>query len=81
MFIIIAFVLNSVIFFAILNFLKFHLGLIFSNYTTLEILELKRQGKSEDPPSSKYDMGSYYNWRQVFGRNWVTWGIPIFRST
>lgn len=23
-------------------------------------------------------MGSYYNWVQVFGRNWISWGIPVF---
>jgi hypothetical protein len=34
-FIIFAFILNCVIFVAILNFLRFHLNLIFSNYTTL----------------------------------------------
>lgn len=26
-------------------------------------------------------MGSYYNWMQVFGRNWLTWPIPMFRSS
>lgn len=78
--IVVGFVLNCVIFGAILNFLRFHLGLIFSNYTTLEILDMKRQGKGEQP-ASKYDMGSYYNWMQVFGRNWIFWLIPIFRSS
>lgn len=57
------------------------MDLIFKNYTTLEILDLKRQGKGDNPPTSKYDMGAYYNWMQVFGRNWITWFIPIFRST
>jgi len=46
--IVIAFVLNSVIFVTILLFLKYHLQLIFSNYTTLETLELKRQGKNSE---------------------------------
>lgn len=31
----VAFILNAVIFVAILNFLRFHLGLIVDNYTTL----------------------------------------------
>jgi len=26
-------------------------------------------------------MGNYYNWMQVFGRNWCSWFIPMFRST
>lgn len=34
-FILLAFVLNCIIFVAILNFLRFHLDLIFKNYTTL----------------------------------------------
>ena len=34
----IASIINIVIFIAILNFLRFHMGLIFSNFTTLEIL-------------------------------------------
>lgn len=77
--IVIAFVLNCIICGAICNFMKFHIGLILSNYTTLEILDLKRQGQAEQP-QSKYDMGAYYNWMQVFGRNWVFWLIPTFRS-
>lgn len=73
-------IINIVIFIAILNFLRFHLGLIFSNFTTLEILELKRQRKDEENAKSPYDLGNYYNWVQVFGRNWGTWPIPIFLS-
>lgn len=26
-------------------------------------------------------MGSYYNWMQVFGRNWGMWFIPTFGSS
>lgn len=80
-FIIFAFILNCIIFVAILNFLRFHISLILDNYTTLEILDLKRKGKGDNPPPSNYDMGKYYNWMQVFGRNWLTWFIPIFRHS
>jgi hypothetical protein len=55
----IAFVLNSVIFFAIFNFLRFHLRLIFYNQTTIETLELSRQGKNPEEAVSIYDIGKY----------------------
>ena len=42
---VIGFILNCVIFGAILNFFRFHISLILNNYTTLEILEMKRQHK------------------------------------
>lgn len=76
----IAFILNAVIFGAILNFFRFHMGLVLNNYTTLEMLEMKRQNRQSEEPKSQYDIGGYYNWLQVFGRNWVTWPIPIFLS-
>ena len=72
-------VLNCVIFGAILNFLRFHIGLIVDNYTTLEMLEMRRRCANTDKlEKSPYNMGAYYNWMQVFGRNCLTWGIPIF---
>jgi hypothetical protein len=77
----IAFILNAVIFVAILNFFRFHIGLILSNYTTLEMLDLKRKDPDGKQPQSVYDMGAYYNWMQVFGRNWCTWLIPVFGET
>lgn len=41
-----AVILNTVILVTIFLFTKFHLELVFSNQTTLETLELKRQGKN-----------------------------------
>lgn len=43
-----AIILNTIIFVTILLFFKFHLELVFSNQTTLETLELKRQGKNPE---------------------------------
>jgi len=40
-----AIILNVVILVTIILFFKFHLELLFSNQTTLETLELKRQGR------------------------------------
>ena len=76
--IIIGFILNCLIFGAILNFFRFHVGLILDNYTTLQILEMKRQKQEGSQQKSPYDIGNYYNWVQVFGRNWKVWWIPIF---
>lgn len=39
---------------------------------------MKRQKQEGNPLKSPYDIGHYYNWVQVFGRNWKTWWIPIF---
>ena len=73
-----ALVMNCIIFVTILLFLKFHVDLILRNYTTLETLELKRQSKDADKVQSEYDIGKYYNWIQVFGKNSWTWWLPIF---
>lgn len=62
----------------ILLFLKFHIELILRNYTTLETLELKRQAKDAEKVESEYDIGKYYNWIQVFGKNAWSWWLPIF---
>lgn len=53
----IALVLNIIIFIAIFSFLRFHLRLIFNNQTTIETLELTRQGKNPDEAESIYDIG------------------------
>lgn len=53
----IALVLNLVIMVTIFNFLRFHLRLIFGNQTTIETLELARQGKNPDEAESPYDLG------------------------
>ena len=45
-------ILNIVIFVTIVLFFKFHLELVFSNQTTLETLELKRQGKDPEEETS-----------------------------
>lgn len=52
-------ILNTIIFVTILLFFKFHLDLVFSNQTTLETLELKRQGKNPDELPSDYDLGTF----------------------
>ena len=46
--ILVAVILDIVIFVTILLFFKFHLELVFSNQTTLETLELKRAGKDPE---------------------------------
>ncbi len=52
--------------------------LILRNYTTLETLELKRQNRDVEVTVSEYSIGRYYNWIQVFGKNSLTWWLPIF---
>lgn len=43
-----AFILNTIIFITILLFYKFHIELVLYNMTTLQTLEIKRQGKNPD---------------------------------
>lgn len=52
-----AIVLNIVILVTILLFFKFHMELALTNQTTLDTLDLKRQGKNPDDEVSKYDKG------------------------
>ena len=80
-----AIILNMIIMVTIVLFFKFHLGMVFENQTTLETLELKRQGKDPDQEPSEFNigtyrvnLGTYYNWVQVFGRSSCTWWLPIF---
>ena len=79
--VILATIVDFVIFVAILNFLRFHIGLIINNYTTLEMLEMRRNARDEEMQESPYNLGAYYNWMQVFGKNWWIWPIPIFLSS
>ena len=55
--VVIALVLNLVIMVTIFNFLRFHPKLILNNQTTIETLELARQGKNPDEAESAYDLG------------------------
>jgi len=66
-FIFTAFLMTATVFFVILFFFKFHIQMVLSNMTTIENLDKKRSG----PPgnTTNYDMGPYYNWVQVFGKN------------
>lgn len=52
------------------NFIKFHLKLVFENYTTIENLEREENAKS------KFDIGCRRNWEQVFGATVWLWWFP-----
>ena len=47
-----AIIRNIIIMVTIILFFKFHLELVFGNFTTLETLELKRQGKDPEAQTS-----------------------------
>ena len=68
------FVLKLVIFFVLLNFTRFHLGLVTANETTIETLEKQRS----NGPIASFSMGAKDNWIQVFGKNWLLWPFPVF---
>merc|ERR1712039_1120853 len=59
------------LFFTLMNFIKFHLKLVLENYTTIENLE------REEGAKSKFDIGRRRNWEQVFGANPWLWWCPV----
>ncbi|KRX05905.1 Thioredoxin-like fold [Pseudocohnilembus persalinus] len=64
--------------FVIGNFYKFHLTLVFNNSSTIENLDRKRQGSKSTGNQTNYDMGYYYNFVQVFGKDPIIWPFPFF---
>jgi hypothetical protein len=52
------------------SFLRFHVGLVLNNVTTIENLE-----KADGP--NNYNLGTKLNWLQVFGYNVCLWPLPI----
>eukprot|EP00923_Selenidium_pygospionis_P000877 GHVN01001366.1.p1 GENE.GHVN01001366.1~~GHVN01001366.1.p1 ORF type:complete len:241 (-),score=8.97 GHVN01001366.1:1178-1900(-) len=65
---------SLVLFVALITFVKFHLGLVFKNATTLETTF---NGSNED----QYDLGSCcLNCQQVFGEQWWWWWLPLWQE-
>jgi palmitoyltransferase len=58
-------------------FLRFHVGLVLSNVTTIENLE---KTDAHNSPSN-YNLGIKLNWLQVFGYNAWLWLLPITGRT
>jgi len=70
-----AYILNCVLFVVLSFFYSFHVKLVISNMTTIEHMEKKR---SNEPVTVNYDMGLYYNFVQIFGKNPYLWALPVF---
>merc|ERR1712087_874274 len=66
-----AFCLTCLLLCTLTNFIKFHLKLVFGNYTTIENLERDENAKS------KFDIGRRRNWEQVFGADASLWWLPV----
>lgn len=79
------FLMLCILAFLITVFIKFHIGLILTNSTTIENME-EQQRKStpaadnkRPPPTTKhYDIGIGQNIRQVFGKTPYLWFVPIY---
>jgi len=69
--------LNCVMFVVLITFFKFHIQLIIDNMTTIEYMDKKR-GPEARHEAINYDMGFYYNFIQIFGKNPWLWAFPIF---
>jgi palmitoyltransferase len=67
-----AYVMNCMLAVTMTFFFKFHVKLVMKNSTTIENLD--RRNIHRD---SNYDMGSVFNWMQVFGKNPWLWVLPI----
>ena len=57
--------------FVLTMFVKFHIGLMLHNSTTIESMDKKIKG-------FPYDVGLELNLAQVFGRNRWLWALPIY---
>jgi palmitoyltransferase len=68
-----SYVLNGILLTIMSFFFSFHVKLVISNMTTIEHMEKKRNNEV-----TNYDMGLYYNFVQIFGKNPYLWMIPVF---
>lgn len=68
---------------ALFPFNIFHLWITLRNFTTHEfVIQMRKKKKGENGIDrmnqlSKYDISSWYNWKQVYGSNPITWFLPI----
>mmetsp|Transcript_29998 Transcript_29998/g.53214 ORF Transcript_29998/g.53214 Transcript_29998/m.53214 type:complete len:398 (-) Transcript_29998:2-1195(-) len=65
------FVFLGLLCFAMTVFTKFHLHLVLINSTTIESLDKATQ-------YSRYSLGLYENWVQVFGKDVMMWPLPFY---
>lgn len=74
---VLAFVLNLAFALSLLCFVIMHATLLWSNTTTIEVYEKKRD-KKERASKWKYDLGWKTNFEQVFGTKKALWFFPLF---
>ncbi|KAF4741878.1 hypothetical protein FOZ62_000820, partial [Perkinsus olseni] len=66
-----AYAVSVLLAFSLFNFVKFHLGLIRDNFTTIENFE------REPGVKSKYDIGQRWNVEEVMGSSLWLWWLPL----
>ena len=81
---IIAVIADVIILVIFIQYFKFLIELVLDNITTLERVTL-RNALYENSEFHKFNvgnfffqLGSYNNWIQIFGRKSWAWGLPIF---
>jgi hypothetical protein len=56
----------------------FHFWITVKNYTTFEFASVFTKGRNQDPNKmSRYDIGYWENFKQVYGSNPLLWFIPV----
>lgn len=76
----VCYMINCGMLIVISMFFRFHLTLIRDNMTTIEHMDKKR-GAEARSEAVNYDMGVYYNFIQIFGKNPWLWLLPVFLSS
>lgn len=77
---VICYLMNLGMLIVVSMFFKFHITLIAQNMTTIEHMDRKRGAESKND-SGNYDMGMYYNFIQIFGKNPLLWLLPVFMKS
>jgi len=73
---VIFYLINTGMFIVVSMFFRFHVTLVIQNLTTIEHMDRKRGNEARNEVVN-YDMGVYYNFIQIFGKNPWLWFLPV----
>jgi len=73
---VIFYLINTGMFIVVSMFFRFHVTLVIQNLTTIEHMDRRRSDGARNEIVN-YDMGIYYNFIQIFGKNPWLWFLPV----